>query len=125
MWIYLANAFLAYLDNVRNMSYITNRILMGFRDAKSRVLECLSTGHVLHEERNSIDIKNLFATGLVSLDEAALIIGRSKGDGYFSAPHHFDNKIDVHVIKTIFSGQKWYIKWYFLDSDSVFISFHH
>ena len=98
---------------------------MGFRDAKSRVLECLKTGHVLHEERNNIDIKNLFVTGLISLDEAARIIGRSKGDGYRSTPHHFDNKIDVHVIKTIFLGQRWYIKWYFLDADSVFISFHH
>jgi len=98
---------------------------MGFRDAKRRVLECLITGHLLHEERNNIDIKNLLATGLISLDEAALIIGRSKGDEYSSTPHHFDKKIDVHVIKTLFSGQYWYIKWYFLDPDSVFISFHH
>lgn len=85
----------------------------------------MKTGHVLHEERNSIDIKNLFATGSISLDEATSIIGRSKGDGYSSSPHHFDNAIDVHVIKTMFSGQGWYIKWYFLHSDSVFISFHH
>ena len=98
---------------------------MGFREAKSRVLECLKTGHVLHEERNSIDLKNLFATGSISLDEAACIIGRSNGDGYFSLSHHFDNTIDVHVIKTMYSNQRWYIKWYFLDSDSVFISFHH
>ena len=97
---------------------------MGFKEAKSRVLECLNSGHVLHEERNNIDIKNLFATGFISLEEAAQIIGRSKGDGYFSMPHHLDYKIDVHVIKTIFLGQHWYIKWYFLESDSVFISFH-
>ena len=98
---------------------------MGFREAKRQVLECLKTGCVLHEERDSIDIKNLFATGLISLDEAARIIGRSRGDGYISSPHHFDDTIDVHVIKTISSGQRWYIKWYFLEPDSVFISFHH
>lgn len=37
----------------------------------------------------------------------------------------FDNDIDVHVIKTMFLGLNWYIKWYFLGPDSVFISFHH
>ena len=98
---------------------------MGFKAAKIRVLNCLATGHVLHEERNSIDIKNLLATGLISVKEAAQIIGRSSGTNYSCSPHHFDNDIDVHVIKTTFLGLHWYIKWYFLDPDIVFISFHH
>ena len=104
---------------------ILNETPVGFKEAKRRLLECLSSGRVLHEERNNIDIKNLFATGFISLDEASFIIARSKGDGYVSSPHHFDNEIEVHVIKTAFSGQSWYIKWYFLEPDSVFISFHH
>jgi len=98
---------------------------MGFKAVKTRVLNCLATGQVLHEERNSIDIKNLLATGLISVEQAAQIIGRSSGARYSSSPHHFDNDIDVHVIKTTFLGLNWYIKWYFLDPDSVFISFHH
>ncbi len=98
---------------------------MGFKAAKTRVLNCLATGHVLHEERNSIDIKNLLATGLISAEEAAQVIGRSSGTNYSCSPHHFDADIGVHVIKTTFWGLNWYIKWYFLDPDSVFISFHH
>ena len=89
------------------------------------VLNCLVNGHVSHEERGSIDIKNLFATGLVSVKDAAQIIGRSAGNGYCCSAHHFDRDIDVHVIRTTYSGQRWYIKWYFLGPDSVFISFHH
>ena len=98
---------------------------MGFRQAKARVLDCLVTGHVLHEERGSIDTKNLIATGLVSVEEAAHIIGRSTGNHYSCSPHHYDSDIDVHVIKTTYSSQRWYIKWYFSSPDSVFISFHH
>lgn len=98
---------------------------MGFKEAKATVLDCLVSGHVLHEERGSIDIKNLFATGLVSVKEAAQIIGRSAGNDYCCSPHHFDKDIDVHVIRTTSSGRHWYIKWYFLGPDSVFISFHH
>jgi len=98
---------------------------VSFKQAKVRVLDCLVSGHVLHEERDSIDTKNLFATGLVSVEEAALIIGRSAGNQYSCSPHHYDSDIEVHVIKTTYSGQHWYIKWYFLSPDSVFISFHH
>lgn len=97
---------------------------MGFREAKRKLIRCLNTGHVLHEERDDIDIKNLLAIGVVSVEEAVYIIGRSRGDGYSVSPHHFDRKLDVHVIKTILSVQAWYIKGYFLGTDSVFMSFH-
>ena len=97
---------------------------MGYREAKAKVLSCLVNGHVLHEERGNIDIKNQLAIGLVSLKEAEKIIGRSAGIDYICSAHHFDSYIDVHVIKTWYSGRRWYIKWYFLDTDSVFISFH-
>ena len=97
---------------------------MGFNEAKRKLIECLNTGYVLHEERNDIDVKNLLAIGEVSLEEAVYIIGRSRGDGYSVSPHHFDAEIDVHVLVTKFSVQAWYVKWYFLGPDSVFISFH-
>ena len=97
---------------------------MGFNEAKRKLIECLNAGYVLHEERNDIDVKNLLAIGVVSLEEAAYIIGGSRGDGYSVSPHHFDREIDVHVLVTKFSVQAWYVKWYFLEPDSVFISFH-
>lgn len=97
---------------------------MGFREVKSKVLECLDKGHVLHEARGNIDVKNLLVTGEVSLSEVAHIIGISRGNTYSSSPHHFDATIDVHVIKTTHAGQTWYVKWYFNEPDCVFISVH-
>ena len=98
---------------------------MGFKEVKSKILACLKSGHILHEERNGIDIKNLLATGVVTVEEVMELIGKSRGNDYSSVPHHFDNKIDVHVIKKTYSGRSWYIKWYFAVPDSVFISVHH
>jgi len=97
---------------------------MGFKDVKSKVLQCLSTGSVLHEEREYIDTKNLLSTGVVSVSEVANIIGRARGNSYSCSPHHFDAKIDVHVIKTKHLSSCWYIKWYFVEPDCVFISVH-
>jgi len=48
---------------------------MGFKQAKHKVIDCIRTGYVLHEERNNIDIKKLFAIGMVSIDEATQVIG--------------------------------------------------
>ena len=97
---------------------------MGFKDAKRQVIECLNNGLVSHEQRNNINVKNLLAVGQVTLDEVANIIGTSKGDSYSYSPHHFDSSITVHVVKTKRAGQNWYIKWYFVEPNSVFISVH-
>jgi hypothetical protein len=97
---------------------------MGFKEAKSKVIACLNTGQISHEVRNEIDTKNLLSTGVVSASEVAKIIGRSRGDCYSSSPHHFDDTIDVHLIKTPVSGKIWYIKWYFAEPNSMFISVH-
>ncbi|MGS2724642.1 hypothetical protein ACVBEJ_12940 [Porticoccus sp. GXU_MW_L64] len=98
---------------------------MGFKDAKRQVLGCLASGSVLHQERADIDIKNLLATGQVSLDEVSDIIGRSRGSDYTSSSHHQVEDIDVHIVQTRHGGEQWYIKWYFVEPNSVFISVHH
>ena len=71
---------------------------MGFKEVKDKVIKCLNTGHVLHEVREDIDIKNLLATGTVSVSEVANIIKRARGNNYSCSPHHFNTNIDVHVI---------------------------
>ncbi|MCG8609430.1 MAG: hypothetical protein MI864_02745 [Pseudomonadales bacterium] len=95
-----------------------------FNEVKKQVLECLYEGCVLHESRSDIDIKNLLEVGVVSVEEVAEIIRRSRGNEYESSPHHMDNNIDVHVIKTRYQSAQWYIKWYFIEPDAVFISVH-
>lgn len=97
---------------------------MGFREVKHQVITCLNSGNVLHEARGNIDIKNMLSTGEISLSDVASIIGRSRGNTYSNSPHHLDAEVDVHVIKALHAGQKWYIKWYFIEPDSVFISVH-
>ena len=98
---------------------------MGYREIKRQVLSCLNNGHVSHEQRNDIDVKNLLAIGQVSLEEVAEIIGRSRGTDYSFSPHHFDASVTVHIVKTMRAGQSWYVKWYFVEPNSVFISVHH
>lgn len=97
---------------------------MGFRDAKRKVLDCLNNGNVLHEARGDIDIKNLLSTGVVSTSDVVKILAASRGNSYKSSPHHWDSNIEVHIISTTFLEKKWYVKWYFSEPDSVFISVH-
>ena len=98
---------------------------MGFKDVKAKVLACLASGAVLHEQRGDIDIKNLLATGQVSLEELIAVIARSRGHQYSSSPHHWIDGIEVHILKTRRNDENWYVKWYFVEPNTVFISVHH
>ena len=98
---------------------------MGYRQAKKQVLECLTGGRVEHEmDRCEIDIKNLLVTGVVTATQVADAIGRSGGTEYECSPHHFDENVEVHIIKTQHGDRTWYIKWYFVSPNVVFISVH-
>lgn len=97
---------------------------MAFRDAKKQVIACLKTGNIRHESRSELDIKNLLAVGDVDAKDVAAILGRARGNDYKSSSHHSYPSIEVHIVKTKHLGKDWYIKWYFIDPDSVFISVH-
>ena len=93
---------------------------MGWNQVKTDVLQALASGSFLHESRGAIDDKNLLAVGDVTPAEVSKIIGKCNGTHHSSSPHHQDSAIDVHVLRH--SG--WYIKFYFVDPDTVFISVH-
>lgn len=93
---------------------------MGFKDAKSRVIKALENGDYSHEVRLNIDEKNKLQTGEVSADFVINIIKKCTGIDYETSPHHQDSSIDVHVLKK----NSWYIKFYFVDPATVFISVH-
>jgi hypothetical protein len=97
---------------------------MRFKDVKIHVLRCMASGNILHAARNDIDIKNLLETGQISVEEVSDIIKRTRGNEYECSPHHIIAEIDVHIIKTRYQGNNWYIKWYFVEPNSVFISVH-
>jgi hypothetical protein len=92
----------------------------GFKEARKKVLAALASGSYLHEARNDIDVKNKLATGEISALDVATLIKASTGNDHSRSQHHADPAIVVHVI----SRKGRYIKFYFLDPDTWFISVH-
>lgn len=92
----------------------------GFRKARRQVIAALESGNYLHVSRGDIEVRNLLATGAVSASEIVDIIRSCKGTHHSSSPHHSVAAIEVHVIKRL----GWYIKFYFIEPDTWFISVH-
>lgn len=92
----------------------------GFKQAKRDLISALQTGNYLHAARGSIEIKNLLATGEVSARQLIEVIGACKGTNHSCSAHHSVPGIAVHVLKQ--AG--WYIKFYFIEPDTWFISVH-
>lgn len=92
----------------------------GFSAVKRAVIDALRSGRYLHEARGDIDAKNLLLTGVVSAAEIARVIAGANGREHRVSPHHSVRHIEVHVIKS----QGWYVKFYFLDDGTWFISVH-
>lgn len=92
----------------------------GFKAVKRAVIQALQDGDYQHEARASVDVKNLLATGEVSAAEVIDVIKRSNGTNYYCSPLHTSAKIDCHLIK----AGGWYVKFYFVDPTTIFISVH-
>lgn len=99
-------------------------MVMGFTEVKKKVIECLKSGNYDYEARKDIDLKNVFLVGLLSKEDLIEIIKVSNGKQYESSPHHLDNSIEVHILKPIKDNKRWYIKFYFLEPNVLFISVH-
>jgi hypothetical protein len=99
---------------------------VGLKDIKLRVINCLDNGLVEHETERSGDInkKNLLVTAQVTLEEVKELINCTNGTQYEVSSHHLERLIEVHTLKPLKNGIKWYIKFYFLKPDVVFISVH-
>jgi hypothetical protein len=93
---------------------------MGFKDVKKKVIKCLNEGYYGYYTRKGIDIKNLFMCGAISLNEIIELIKCTTGNDYETSPHHADSSIVVHIMKP----KNWYIKFYFVDPNTIFISVH-
>jgi hypothetical protein len=93
---------------------------LGYKTAKKKVLAALVTNSFDHEPRNGIDVKNLLAMGQISSAAVADLIAKSSGRDHSESPHHQVKSVVVHCVKV----QGWYIKFYFLDPRTTFISVH-
>ncbi|WP_431100393.1 hypothetical protein [Roseateles noduli] len=87
---------------------------------KQAVIRALESGAFRHEMRTSYDEKNLLGYGEVTVSQVVKLIKDSTGTEYSCSPLHGDPSYDCHLLKT--GG--WYVKFYFADPHTVFISVH-
>lgn len=97
---------------------------MGFKAVKQQVINCIEQGTYDHEVRRNIDVKNLFQCGQLSDEYIIELLKATKGNQYNVSPHHLAPSIDVHVFKPTRNGRTWYIKFYFIEPEAMFISVH-
>ncbi|MCU5772522.1 hypothetical protein N5923_16280 [Erwiniaceae bacterium BAC15a-03b] len=97
---------------------------MGFRDVKREAIRCLLEGAYHHEIRVDIAVKNVFSTGLIDQAGVIELIRKTSGDEYLCTPHHQDADIDVHILRPWKAGCRWYVKFYFIQPNLIFISVH-
>lgn len=93
---------------------------MAFKGVRYRVIKALKEGTYQHAARGSIEDKNALMTGDISPERLITIIDRCNGTHHESSEHHEFKGIEVHILKR----DGWYIKFYFVDPDTVFISVH-
>ena len=93
---------------------------LGFKPAKQKALEALRRGNYQIAVRTNLDAKNLLSTGEVTESDLISIIERCQGQNHERRPHDQIPQIDVHILKR----DGWYIKFFFLDPDTFFLSVH-
>lgn len=93
---------------------------MGWTEAKQAVLAALDQGLYLNEIRTSLGDKNLLASGEISPSEVRAILAKANGTHCRISQHHRDSSVSVYAV----SHSGWYIKFYFVVPNTIFISVH-
>lgn len=93
---------------------------MRFNEIKRTVITALRAGTFQHEARRDINVKNLLATGQVGAKFVEQLLSNCTNSHLVTTPHDCDSSISVHVVRK----DGWYIKFYFLNPDTMFISVH-
>tara|TARA_B100000949_G_scaffold225663_2_gene230138 strand:+ start:333 stop:692 length:360 start_codon:yes stop_codon:yes gene_type:complete len=106
---------LDFYEDVRILAKV-----IGFKEAKKRLIQALGEGTFLHEARSQIETKNLLQVGLVTPDDLIELVKKCGGQHHECSPHHSVTGVEVHVLRR----DGWYVKFYFVDPDTIFISVH-
>lgn len=93
---------------------------MGWKIIKAQVIKALKNGTFQHEARREIETKNLLQMGRITPNDVRMLLERARGTDHASRPHHRAPSVTVHIVTV----QGWYIKFYFVEPDTVFISVH-
>lgn len=97
---------------------------MGFKQAKTAVIQSLRDMAYGHEPRRDINEKNLLHTGVVAPEDVIQMVMHCTGRDYSTGPHDMDRTIEVHRLKPKGKFDGWYIKFYFVPDGTMFISIH-
>lgn len=93
---------------------------IGFREAKRRAIEALRNKTYQIAERREIETKNLLYGNSISEEDVIEIISKCRGQDHEMRPHDMVKTVDVHILRK----DGWYIKFYFLDPETFFLSVH-
>lgn len=96
---------------------------MSSQAAKRKLLEAMRAGRVAHESRGAQEEKNKLAVGDLSLQDATAMMGAARGPGEYR-PHEMVPGLMVWIVRPEISGVRWYVKFYFVEDEAIFISFH-
>lgn len=91
-----------------------------FAIVQKKVVTALRNGSFSAVARNNINVKNLLLTGAVTVPALIQILSGCSSENWSHSPHHDDPLVTVHVLTPV----GWYVKFYFVDPDTVFISVH-
>jgi len=81
-------------------------------------------GRVLHEPRHDQETKNLLLMRFVGPKQVIEMLKSCSGAGYQSGLHHSISGIETHVMKPTGKYAGWYLKFYFTNPETVFLSVH-
>jgi hypothetical protein len=97
---------------------------VGFKEVKSKAIKCLDDLNFDHEPRADRHIKNLLYTQAVTPAEVKEMIHCCGGTEHKSDFHDMDRSITIHILKPKGKYDGWYVKFYFVDDGTMFISVH-
>ena len=104
--------------------YIIGVNLVGFIEARSKILKCLRESAYDPEPRKDIHEKNLLYTGEVTPTQVEEMVICCSGKDHKTEPHDMDRFIEVHKLKPRGKMDGWYVKFYFVPNGTMFISVH-
>lgn len=98
---------------------------MGFSSDKKRILSDLESLNFDHEARTGrAEDENLLAAGLITAERAIEIVMCARGQQHESRSHHQVTDLQIWIFKPVHEGAVWYVKGYFAEDQTWFISFH-
>lgn len=105
------------------MAYNNNERLEFLR-LKEKAIDCLLHGAIAHFERKKTNVKNDLLTEKVSTEFVITLFEEAKIEQYERRVHYRDPQLVIHVLKPVFEGTIWYLKFFIVDPNLIFISVH-